>query len=64
MSVSTTMDSPHMDFRLNELQPMLFAKPVHDALSRFQLRERGVPGFCATRTSRRQTVSQRSRASN
>ncbi len=53
-----------MDFRLNELQPMLFAKSVHDALSRFQLRARGVPGLCTTRTPRRQTVSQRSRASN
>lgn len=36
MSVSATMGSPPMDFRLNELQPMLFAKSVHDALSRFQ----------------------------
>ncbi len=64
MSVSATIDSPPMDFRLNELQPMLFAKSVNDALSRFQLRERGVPGLCTTRTPRRQTVSQRSRASN
>ena len=64
MSVSATMDSPPIDFSLNELQPMLFDKSVHDAISRFQLRERSVPGLCTTRTPRRQTVSQRSRASN